>query len=102
VLEGDVGDDDARALDAVGLHLRDSGNVRKRGVGGNAVVSDERGGEDEDLAEVGGVGHGLGVWYARKAVSLRGEIREADRSQAAKSADGSSPEEKSSETTHKR
>ncbi len=35
------------------------------GVGGNTVVADQRLCEDEDLATVGGVGHGLGVAHER-------------------------------------
>lgn len=66
VLEGDVRDDDSRALDASRLHLGDSGHGGEGLVGGDTVVSDERGGEDENLAEVGGIGHGLAVCEGRR------------------------------------
>ena len=50
------------ALNSLGFHddtdiLRVDGSL----VFGNPIVSDERGGEDKDLAPIGGVGHGLGV-----------------------------------------
>jgi hypothetical protein len=60
VLEGVVGDDDADALDVGGLEVLEEA-VLVALVGGDAVVADEGLGEDEDLAAVGGVCHGLGV-----------------------------------------
>ena len=60
VLEGSVGDDDAGGLDVGGFEILKE-PVFVAAVGGDAVVADEGLGEDEDLAAVGGVGHGLGV-----------------------------------------
>jgi hypothetical protein len=61
---GDVRDDDTGALDAV--RLEHDGRTVGLVVGGveiagNTVVSDERGGEDEELGAVRRVGHRLGV-----------------------------------------
>jgi hypothetical protein len=61
VLERDVRDDDTGALDLARLEERDPGHARNRLIGRDTVVADHGGGEDEDLAEVGRVGHRVGV-----------------------------------------
>jgi hypothetical protein len=60
VFERNVRHDNTGALDTVGFELRNSVNGT---VFGNSVVADHGGGEDEDLAQVGWVGHGVGVWH---------------------------------------
>lgn len=62
VFFSDISNDDGSALDALGLE-DDSNVLGSEGclVLGNAIVADERGGEDKDLASVGWVGHRLSV-----------------------------------------
>ena len=60
VLQGVVLDNDTRGLDVGGLEVAEQ-TVLVTGSGGHTVVANQRLGEDEDLATVGGVGHGLGV-----------------------------------------
>lgn len=60
VLLGYVGDDDTGALDVGGLEVLEQ-VVLVPLVGRDAVVADERLGEDQDLAAVRRVGHRLGV-----------------------------------------
>lgn len=60
VVEGDVGDDNASALDVRGLEVLEE-VVLVALVGRDAVVANQRLGEDEDLTSVGGIGHRLGV-----------------------------------------
>jgi hypothetical protein len=60
VLQGVVLDNDTRGLDVGGLEVAEQ-TVLVTGSGGYTVVTDQRLGEDKDLATVGGVGHGLGI-----------------------------------------
>ena len=59
----DVCNYNGTALNSLGFH-NDTNILRVNGglVARNPIISDERGGEDKDLAPVRGVGHGLGVW----------------------------------------
>lgn len=61
VLESGVGDDDTDALDVGGLKVLDEAKGVGLLAGGDTVVADERLGEDQDLASVRGISHGLGV-----------------------------------------
>lgn len=65
VLEGVVGDDDSDALDVGGLKVLEESELVAL-VGRHAVVPNEWLGEDEDLAAVGRVRHGLGVADERR------------------------------------
>ena len=60
VVEGDIGDDNTSALDMRGLEVLEQVELVSL-VGGNTVVADEGLGEDENLAAVREIGHGLGV-----------------------------------------
>jgi hypothetical protein len=60
VLQSVILNDDARRLDVGRFEVSEQAMLVAR-VGGNPVVADQRLGEDEDLATVGRVGHGLGV-----------------------------------------
>jgi hypothetical protein len=60
VVEGDIGDDNTSALNVRGLKVLEQVELVSL-VGGNTVVADQRLGEDEDLATVRRVGHGLWV-----------------------------------------
>lgn len=60
VLLGHIGHDDSSTLDVGGLEVLEEVEL-VTDVGGNAVVSYEGLGEDENLATVRGVGHGLWV-----------------------------------------
>lgn len=60
VVEGDVGDDNTSALNVRGLEVLEE-VVLVALAGGDAVVANQRLGEDEDLTSVGGVGHRLRV-----------------------------------------
>lgn len=74
VLLSDVGDDDTGALDVGRLKVLEE-LVLVKLVGGDAVVADEGLGEDQNLAAVGGVGHGLGVSHERGGEdSLAGDV----------------------------
>ena len=59
VLLGVLRNHHALYLDGVGFEL--FGQAIPGGLFGNAVVADERVGENQDLSLVGGVGHGLGI-----------------------------------------
>jgi hypothetical protein len=61
VLLGMVGDNDSGGLDVRGFKVLQQAGIVTGITGGDSVVADERLGEDQDLAAVGGVGHGLGV-----------------------------------------
>lgn len=60
VLCSNVGYDNTSALDVGGLEVLQE-LVLVTDVGGDTVVADQRLGEDQDLATVGGIGHRLGV-----------------------------------------
>jgi hypothetical protein len=60
VLQSVVLNDNARRLNVGRFEVSEQAMLVAR-VGRNPVVADQRLGEDEDLATVGGVGHGLGI-----------------------------------------
>lgn len=60
VLFGNIGDHNAGALDMRGLEVLQKIELVTL-VRGDAVVTDERLGEHENLAAVGGIGHGFGI-----------------------------------------
>jgi len=60
VVDSDIGDNDTSTLNVGGLEVLEKVILVSDG-GGNAVVANQGLSEDEDLASVGGVGHGLGV-----------------------------------------
>ena len=60
VLLGDVGDDDTGALNVGGLEVLEKVVVVSF-VRRHTVVADQGLGEDQNLASVGGIGHGLGI-----------------------------------------
>ncbi len=64
VLFGHVGNDNAGALDVGGLEVLEE-VVLIALVRGHTVVANERLGEDQDLAAVRRVGHGLGIPHER-------------------------------------
>lgn len=60
VIDSDIGDNDTSTLNVGGLEVLKKVILVSDG-GGNAIVANQGLSEDEDLASVGGVGHGLGV-----------------------------------------
>jgi hypothetical protein len=60
VVDSDIGDNDTSTLNVGGLEVLEK-IILVSDSGGNAVVANQGLGEDEDLASVGGVRHGLGV-----------------------------------------
>jgi len=60
VVDSDIGDNDTSTLNVGGLEVLEKVILVSDG-GGNAIVANQGLSEDEDLASVGGVGHGLGV-----------------------------------------
>jgi hypothetical protein len=65
VLKGDVGDNNASTLDVRRLKVLEEVELVTL-VGGNTVVANQRLGEDENLATVRGVRHGLGIADKRR------------------------------------
>jgi hypothetical protein len=60
VVDSDIGDNDTSTLNVGGLEVLEK-IILVSDSGGNAIVANQGLGEDEDLASVGGVRHGLGV-----------------------------------------
>jgi len=63
VFRGIIGDDNAGALDGGGFKVAEEIVFIAFIEGGDAIVSEEGLSEDEDLAFVGGIGHGFGIAY---------------------------------------
>jgi hypothetical protein len=64
VFHGIVLDNDSRSLDVGGLKVSEQAMLIA-GSGWDTVVADQWLGEDENLAAVRGIGHGLGVAHKR-------------------------------------